>query len=247
TGTIIIPNETFNAIGTGYIPDLLSGIKLFPNIHKTTFLIGILTIIIMILSQISNRKRKQRYNFEVSPVSVFIVQMVLLSGIILYITWILSGYNGLSWTFVVMMIVVLIYDFISRKTVLGRHIFAVGGNPEAAELSGINVKKITLFVFASMGMLAGLSGILFTARLKSASPQAGTLFELDAIAACYIGGVSAAGGIGSITGSLIGALVYMSLMNGMNLLGTDISMQYVIRGLVLVGAVIFDVVSRKRK
>jgi len=247
TGTIIIPNETFNAIGTGYIPDLLSGIKLFPNIHKTTFLIGILTIIIMILSQISNRKRKQRYNFEVSPVSVFIVQMVLLSGIILYITWILSGYNGLSWTFVVMMIVVLIYDFISRKTVLGRHIYAVGGNPEAAELSGINVKKITLFVFASMGMLAGLSGILFTARLKSASPQAGTLFELDAIAACYIGGVSAAGGIGSITGSLIGALVYMSLMNGMNLLGTDISMQYVIRGLVLVGAVIFDVVSRKRK
>ncbi|HQQ19693.1 MAG TPA: sugar ABC transporter permease [Exilispira sp.] len=247
TGTIIIPNETFNAIGTGYIPDFLSGIKLFPNIHKTTFLIGILTIIIMILSQISNRKRKQKYNFEVSPVSVFIAQMVLLSGIILYITWILSGYNGLSWTFVIMMIVVLIYDFISRKTVLGRHIFAVGGNPEAAELSGINVKKITLFVFASMGMLAGLSGILFTARLKSASPQAGTLFELDAIAACYIGGVSAAGGIGSITGSLIGALVYMSLMNGMNLLGTDISMQYVIRGLVLVGAVIFDVVSRKRK
>lgn len=247
TGTIIIPNETFNAIGTGYIPDFLSGIQLFPNIHKTTFLIGILTIIIMILSQISNRKRKQKYNFEVSPVSVFIAQMVLLSGIILYITWILSGYNGLSWTFVIMMIVVLIYDFISRKTVLGRHIFAVGGNPEAAELSGINVKKITLFVFASMGMLAGLSGILFTARLKSASPQAGTLFELDAIAACYIGGVSAAGGIGSITGSLIGALVYMSLMNGMNLLGTDISMQYVIRGLVLVGAVIFDVVSRKRK
>jgi putative multiple sugar transport system permease protein len=247
TGTIIIPNETFNAIGTGYIPDFLSGIHLFTNIHKTTFLIGILTIIIMILSQISNRKRKQKYNFEVSPVSVFIAQMVLLSGIILYITWILSGYNGLSWTFVIMMIVVLIYDFISRKTVLGRHIFAVGGNPEAAELSGINVKKITLFVFASMGMLAGLSGILFTARLKSASPQAGTLFELDAIAACYIGGVSAAGGIGSITGSLIGALVYMSLMNGMNLLGTVISMQYVIRGLVLVGAVIFDVVSRKRK
>lgn len=110
-----------------------------------------------------------------------------------------------------------------------------------------DVKKITLFVFISMGIFSGLSGILFTARLKSATPQAGTLFELDAIAACYIGGVSAAGGIGSITGSLIGALVYISLMNGMNLLGIDISLQYVIRGLVLVGAVIFDVASRRRK
>lgn len=247
TGTIIIPNETFNAIGTGYIPDLLSKINILPGLHKTTFVIGIITTIIMIISQILGRKRRQRYNFEVLPVSVFIIQLFLLSAIMIYITWILSGYNGLSWTFVVMMAVVLIYDFITRKTVLGRHIYAVGGNPEAAELSGINVKKITLFVFISMGVLSALSGILFTARLKSATPQAGTLFELDAIAACYIGGVSAAGGIGSITGSLIGALVYMSLMNGMNLLGTDISLQYVIRGLVLVSAVIFDVASRKRK
>ncbi|MCR4421125.1 MAG: sugar ABC transporter permease [Exilispira sp.] len=247
TGTIIIPNETFNAIGTGYIPDLLSKINILPGLHKTTFLIGIITTIIMVISQILSRKRKQRYNFEVLPASVFIIQLFLLSAIMIYITWILSGYNGLSWTFVVMMAVVLIYDFITRKTVLGRHIYAVGGNPEAAELSGINVKKITLFVFISMGVLSALSGILFTARLKSATPQAGTLFELDAIAACYIGGVSAAGGIGSITGSLIGALVYMSLMNGMNLLGTDISLQYVIRGLVLVSAVIFDVASRKRK
>lgn len=247
TGTIIIPNETFNAIGTGYIPDLLSKINILPGLHKTTFVIGIITTIIMIISQILGRKRRQRYNFEVLTVSVFIIQLFLLSAIMIYITWILSGYNGLSWTFVVMMAVVLIYDFITRKTVLGRHIYAVGGNPEAAELSGINVKKITLFVFISMGVLSALSGILFTARLKSATPQAGTLFELDAIAACYIGGVSAAGGIGSITGSLIGALVYMSLMNGMNLLGTDISLQYVIRGLVLVSAVIFDVASRKRK
>ncbi len=247
TGTIIIPNESFNAIGTGYIPDFFSRLKILPGLHKTTFLIGILTTIVMIVSQIFSRKRRQSYNFEVLPFSIFLIQLILLSSIMLYITWILSGYNGLSWTFVVMMTVVLIYDFLTRKTVLGRHIYAVGGNPEAAELSGINVKKITLFVFISMGVLSGLSGILFTARLKSATPQAGTLFELDAIAACYIGGVSAAGGIGSITGSLIGALVYMSLMNGMNLLGTDISLQYVIRGLVLVGAVIFDVVSRKRK
>ncbi|MCX7787612.1 MAG: sugar ABC transporter permease [Spirochaetes bacterium] len=247
TGTIIIPNETFNEIGNGFIPDLFASTQFLPGLHKTTLLIGIVVIGLSILAQILDRKRKLEYNFEVLPVPVDIGKAVFLTGVIAYITWILAGYNGLSWTFVIMILVVVVFDFLARKTVLGRHIFAVGGNPEAAELSGINVKKITLFVFSSMGLLSGLSGILFTARLKSASPQAGTLFELDAIAACYIGGVSAAGGIGSITGSLVGALVYMSLMNGMNLLGTDISLQYVIRGLVLVGAVIFDVVSRKRR
>jgi len=163
-----------------------------------------------------------------------------------FITWILAGYNGLSWTIVIMLGVVLIYNFVTQRTVLGRHIYAVGGNPEAAELSGINVKKITMIVFASSGLMAAVSGILFTARLKSATPQAGQLGEMDAIAAAYIGGVSAAGGVGSIMGSLIGAIVYMSLMNGMNLLGTDISLQYIIRGLVLLLAVIFDVTTRKR-
>ena len=247
TGTIIVPNESFNALGNGFIPDLLSWIPILPEYHKTTLLIGLLTGIFFIATEIQNRSRKLQYNFEVLSKPLFLLKLIFIILVITYITFILAGYNGLSWTFVIMMVVIIVYDFIARKTMLGRHIFAVGGNPEAAELSGINVKKITLFVFGSMGFLSALSGILFTARLKSATPQAGTLFELDAIAACYIGGVSAAGGIGSITGSLIGALVYMSLMNGMNLMGTDISMQYIIRGLVLVGAVIFDVVSRKRK
>ncbi len=247
TGTIIVPNEAFNALGNGYIPDLLAWIPMAPQLHKTTLLIGALTGLFFIVSEINSRNRKILYNFEVLTKPLFFLKLLFITAVITYITIILAGYNGLSWTFVIMMLVVIVYDFMARKTVLGRHIFAVGGNPEAAELSGINVKKITLFVFGSMGLLSALSGILFTARLKSATPQAGTLFELDAIAACYIGGVSASGGIGSITGSLIGALVYMSLMNGMNLMGTDISMQYIIRGLVLVGAVIFDVVSRKRK
>ncbi len=247
TGTIIIPDETFNALGNGFIPDLFSWLPVLPQYHKTTLIIGLVTILAFIVSEIRSRTRKIQYNFVVLTKPLFLLKLLFIALVIAYITFILAGYNGLSWTFVIMMAVVIVYDFIARKTMLGRHIFAVGGNPEAAELSGINVKKITLFVFGSMGFLSALSGILFTARLKSATPQAGTLFELDAIAACYIGGVSASGGIGSITGSLIGALVYMSLMNGMNLMGTDISMQYIIRGLVLVGAVIFDVVSRKRK
>lgn len=247
TGTIIVPNESFNAIGTGYIPDLFPSQTFLPELHKTTLIIGAIAIVLFIIGQINDRKRKMQYNFEVLSTGLFTAKLVFISAILGFITWILAGYNGMSWTVVIMLAVVLVYDFITRRTVIGRHIYAVGGNPEAAELSGINVKNITMLVFASMGFLSALAGILFTARLKSATPQAGTLFELDAIAAAYIGGVSAAGGIGTVTGSLIGALVYMSLMNGMNLLGTDISLQYVIRGLVLLFAVIFDVSTRKRK
>ncbi len=247
TGTIIVPNEAFNAIGNGYIPDILASETFLPGVHKTTLLLGAIAIVFTIFGQIADRKRKIQYKFEVSSSGLFAAQLIFISVIIGFITWILAGYNGLSWTIVIMLAVVLVYDFITRRTVLGRHIYAVGGNPEAAELSGIRVKNITFVVFASMGFLAALSGILFTARLKSATPQAGTLFEMDAIASAYIGGVSAAGGVGSISGSLIGALVYMSLMNGMNLLGTDISLQYIIRGLVLLLAVIFDVMTRKQK
>ena len=143
-----------------------------------------------------------------------------------------------------MLVVLAIYHFVTTQTVLGRHIYAVGGNPEAAELSGINVKRIIYVVFGSMGMLSALSGILFTARLQSATTTAGTLFELDAIAAAYVGGVSAAGGVGKVIGSIIGALVMLSLTSGMNLMGIGIAYQYVVRGLVLVAAVIFDVTTR---
>jgi putative multiple sugar transport system permease protein len=162
------------------------------------------------------------------------------------ITWVLAGYNGLSWTVVVVLLVVGIYHFITTQTVLGRHIYAIGGNPEAAELSGISVKKLTFMVFGSMGMLSGLSGILFASRLQSATTTAGTLFELDSIAAAYIGGVSAAGGVGNVMGSLVGALVYMSLTSGMNLMNIDIAYQYIVRGAVLAAAVIFDVATRNR-
>src|SRR5690606_142518 len=147
-------------------------------------------------------------------------------------TWILSGYRGLSWTAVIVLVVVGFYHFITTRTVLGRHIHAVGGNPEAAEWRGIRVKKTTHVVFSSMGMLSALSGILYASRLRSATTTAGTLFELDAIAAAYVGGVSAAGGVGRVLGSLVGALVMTSLTSGMNLMGIDISYQYIVRALV---------------
>jgi putative multiple sugar transport system permease protein len=247
TGTIIIPDAAFNAIGNGYIPDIIQSETFLPGMHKLTLILGALTIVWFIFKQLQTRKSKVAYMFDVLPRDLFAIKLVLTSVVIGFITWILAGYNGLSWTVVIVLVLAIIYDYITQQTVLGRHIYAVGGNPEAAELSGINVKKITFIVFGSMGFLTAVSGILFTSRLQSATPQAGQLFEMDAIAAGYIGGVSAAGGVGKITGSLVGALVYMSLMNGMNLLGTDISLQYVIRGAVLAAAVIFDVATRRGK
>jgi len=243
TGTINVRDDWFNAIGNGYVP----AITQVGGLSLSALVIGAVAIILYILSEIRNRRNKIKYNFEVVSGSIFVLKLVFVSAIIAYITWILAGYNGISWTVVIMLLVVIAYHFLTTKTVLGRHIYAVGSNPEAAHLSGINVKKITYVVFGSMGMLSALSGILFTSRLQSASPTAGTLFELDAIAAAYVGGVSAAGGVGKVTGSIIGAIVMASLSSGMNLLGVGISYQYMIRGGVLALAVIFDVMTRKKR
>lgn len=243
TGTIIIPNKTFNAIGNGFIPDIVKG----SDIHILTLIIGGLAILFYIWSQFKTRKNNIKYNFKVVSMKMFILKVTFISIIIAYLTWILANYNGLSWTTVVVAIVVAIYHFITNKTQLGRHIYAVGGNIEAAKLSGINVNKITYIVFASMSMLAALAGILYSARLQSATTVAGTGFEMDAIAAAYVGGVSAAGGVGKITGSIIGALVIASMTNGMNLMGVGIHYQYIIKGLVLVVAVAFDIQTRKKR
>lgn len=212
TGTIIVQDPFFNAIGNGFIPSVME----INSLHLTTLLIGLIAILFFI------------------------------SLIIGYITYILAGYNGFSWTVIIVLLITMIYHFITSKTVLGRQIYAVGSNPEAAHLSGINVKKVTYIVMGSMSMLAALSGIMYTARLQSATTTAGMLFELDAIAAAYVGGVSSAGGVGKVTGAIIGAIVMASLTNGMNLMGVGISYQYMIRGGVLAGAVIFDVITRKR-
>jgi putative multiple sugar transport system permease protein len=242
TGTIIIENDIFNALGNGFIPD---PIKIIPNIHNVTLLLGLIVIILYITSEISNRKKTQAYHFEVPPMNMFIFKLVGISIIIGAITWVLAGYQGLSWAAVVLVIVVLIYSYIASRTVVGRHVYAVGGNPEAAELNGISVKKITFLVFGSMGMLTALSGILYASWLRSATTIAGQGMEFDAIAAAFVGGVAVAGGVGKVSGSILGALVMASLTNGMNLLGWDISVQYIVRALVLVGAVIFDVQTRR--
>jgi putative multiple sugar transport system permease protein len=246
TGTIIIRDKVYNAIGNGFIPDI-KGIAFMGNRHFVTLVIGLIGIILYVLSAVKSRNKKLSYNFTVPTLPLFVAQMLLISGLIGYVSWVLSGYNGLSWSLVIMLLVVGIFQFVTTKTPLGRHIYAVGGNPEAAELSGISVAKITFIVFGAMGMLSALSGVMYASRLQSATTTAGLGFETDAIAAAFVGGVSAAGGVGTIIGSIVGALVMMSLQNGMALMTIDASLQYIVRGAVLVLAVIVDRATRKNR
>ncbi len=246
TGSIIIENRTFNAIGNGNIPDIPQTTFL-SGVHKITLILGLIAILFFIWGEIRKRRKTQSYGFDVIPANMFILKLVGISAVIAGVTWILAGYQGLSWAAVILIAVVLFYSYVTTRTTLGRHIFAVGGNPEAAQLNGISIKKITYLVFGSMGALTGLAGILYASWLRSATTIAGTGMELDAIAAAFVGGAAVSGGVGKVSGSIVGALVMASLTNGMNLMGVDISIQYIVRALVLAAAVIFDVSTRRKK
>lgn len=242
SGTIIVPNAGFNALSNGFIPDLPFGTE----IHLLTLLIGVVAVVIMIFSQLKSRKNKQQYNFPVISTPIFVFKLIFLSVIIMLIIYVLAKYSGLPWTAVIVGVVLLGYNYVLTKTRLGRYIYGIGGNEQAAELSGINVKRVTLFAFCSMSVLAALAGVLYTSRLQSATPTAGLGFEMDAIASSYIGGVAVSGGVGRVTNTMIGALVIMSLTNGMNLMGVDISYQYVVKGIIFITAVAFDVRTRAK-
>lgn len=242
TGTIIVPNDGFNALSNGFIPDLPLGTEF----HAVTIMIGLLAVVFMVFSQMKSRRNNQKYNFKVSSTPVFVVKLVMLSVIIMLIIWVLASFHGIPWTAVIVGVVLCIYNYMLNKTRLGRYIYGIGGNAQAAELSGVNVKRVTLFAFCSCSALAALGGVLYTSRLQSATPTAGLGFELDAIASSYIGGVAVSGGIGKVTNTIIGVLVIVSLTNGMNLMGIDISYQYIVKGIIFIIAVAFDVRTREK-
>lgn len=236
-------DESFNKISSGYLSDIAN----IPGIHTLSVLIGIMAIIVFLFVQFNNRKTRVEYGFDTLPKFIFLGKLVVVSGMIMMFILSMALYKGIPYTVIIVVSVVGLYSFITKKTPIGRHIYAIGGNLEAARLSGINAKKTSFVVFISMGVLAALSGIIYSARLNSASPSAGNLFELDAIAASFIGGASASGGVGTVVGAIIGALVMASINNGMSLLNMNISYQYIIKGLVLVLAVWFDISTRNRK
>lgn len=230
-----------SAIGNGAIPRVF---EVGPY-AGLTLVVGLLMIAAYAYRQFANRKVQQNYNFAVDSFPLFIVKLAFVATIILWFTLKMAEGRGFPVTLAIVGLVVGLYHFMTTKTTLGRHIYAVGGNPEAAELSGIDVKKITIIVFISMGLLAGLAGFMYAARLNSATLTAGRGLELFAIAGAFVGGVSANGGVGKVTGSIIGALVIMSLANGMQMLGVATDTKDIVIGAVLVLAVIFDVYTRK--
>ncbi|HHW68554.1 MAG: putative multiple sugar transport system permease protein [Epulopiscium sp.] len=242
-GTSIAPfPEAFTKISSGFIPDLFGG----QGIHITTIIIGIILSVIIVILELNNRKTQLKYNFEVPPKGFMIAKLVGIIAVILYFSFVFASYKGLPNILILLTVLIIIYAFITNKTVPGRHIYAVGGNEKAAKLSGVKSAKVLFWVFVNMGMLSALSGLIFAARLNAATPKAGNGFELDAIAACYIGGASSTGGIGTVVGAMVGGLVMGVMNNGMSIMGLGIDWQQAIKGLVLLIAVAFDLFTKSK-
>jgi putative multiple sugar transport system permease protein len=247
-GKTIAPFPTsFANLGSGFIPDLFYVVQGSTYFIGSSILVGILLSAIIVIKNISNRKKLTKYNFDVENRTMFIIKNAISVVIINAATIVLASYKGIPNILVIAGVLIVIYSFITTKTVFGRQVYAVGGNKKAAALSGVKVNKTQFLVFVNMGLLAALAGLAYAARVNSAQPKAGVNFELDALAACYIGGASTSGGTGRIMGAVVGGLVMGVLNNGMSLLGVDNNWQQAIKGLVLLFAVVFDLYSKKKK
>lgn len=234
--------DGFRNLSSSFVPNVFGG----EDIHLLSILIGIVFSAILVMNELKMRRTDIKYSFKTIPFSLLIAKLVVLVIIINLFTYVLALYEGIPYVLLVLVLLVIGYTFIMNKTVHGRHVYAVGGNAKAAQLSGVKTKKSKFLVFVNMGALAALAGLIFAGRLNAATPQAGNLFELDAIAAAVIGGASFTGGIGTVFGAVIGALVMGVLNNGMSLMGIGIDWQQAIKGLVLLGAVAFDVLNKNK-
>jgi putative multiple sugar transport system permease protein len=234
--------DLFRRLFTTFIPDFLGG----ENLNITALAIVGALLLAYAFFELRDRGNKRAYGFEVAPLPFWILKVLLVAGVVTAFTYQLARHRGIPMVLVLLGALVLIYSFITRKTVFGRHVYAFGGNEKAAKLSGIDTNKVFFLVYANMGLMAGVAGLAFMGRLNAASPLAGINFELDAIGACFIGGASASGGIGTVTGAIIGGLIMGVLNNGMSIVGVSIDWQQVVKGLVLLAAVAFDVYTKKK-
>jgi len=234
--------DTFQLLSTGFVPDVF-GVKR-PNM--TAIGLGVVAALLIVWMAVRTRNRALKYGMDDEPFAVFVVKNLLIAAALIYISYLLATYRGYPNVLITMALLIVVYTFITNKTSLGRRIYALGGNEKAAKLSGINTERLTFLTFTNMGMLAALAGLIFAARLKTATPKAGFAFELDVIAAVFIGGASMTGGVGKVTGAVVGALIMGVMNNGMSILGIGIDWQQVIKGLVLLAAVIFDVYNKNK-
>ena len=235
------PRE-FQLLSSGFIPDPLGG----EGLRVTSLLLGILVALGFFYMNLKERANKIQYGAAAEPLGFLIGKNVAFSVAIIYLCYLLSSYKGMPNVMVIMFALMLFYDFITNRTTIGRRIYALGGNEKAARLSGIKTDRLTFYTFINMGVLAALAGLVFAARLNTATPKAGVGFELDVIAACFIGGASATGGVGKVMGAVIGAFVMGVMNNGMSILGIGIDWQQVIKGVVLVAAVFVDVYNKNK-
>ncbi|MFE4212508.1 multiple monosaccharide ABC transporter permease [Streptomyces sp. NPDC056844] len=229
-------------IANGFLPEVGPN----TNYHNLTLLLGFALIAFVVFQEVRDRKRQQEFALDVPPVKLFLLKLVALVAAVLTVTLLLASYKGAPVVLLILGVLVVGFGYLMRNAIIGRHIYAIGGNLPAAKLSGVKDKKVTFLVFLNMGMLAALAGLVFAARFNAASPKAGLNFELEAIAASFIGGASMSGGVGTVLGAIIGGLVLGVLNNGMNLVGIGTDWQQVIKGAVLLAAVGFDVWNKRK-
>ena len=233
----------YNWIGTGFLPT----IKIGSGVDLICLIVAAVACALLVLGELKTRKNAQKHNLPVDPMVLTVVKLAVLLTVVIFFFYKLACYNGIPVVLILMALIVTIYHFITTKTVAGRQVYAMGGNAKAARLSGINTKKVFFWVYANMGLLAAVAGIVLTARNQSATPKAGDGFEMDAIASCYIGGAATSGGVGTIIGAVVGAFIMGILNNGMSRAGYDTNVQKIVKGCVLLGAVTFDLVSKRKK
>ncbi|WNF25759.1 sugar ABC transporter permease [Streptomyces sp. C11-1] len=234
--------EGLQKVANGFLPE--AGPP--TNYHNLTLLLGLGLIAFVVFQEVRDRRRRREFALESLPTGLFALKVTALVAAVLVTTLLLASYKGAPVVLLILAVLLVGFGYVMRNAVIGRHVYAVGGNLPAAKLSGVKDKKVTFAVFLNMGMLAALAGLVFAARFNAASPKAGVNFELEAIAAAFIGGASMSGGVGTVAGAIIGGLVLGVLNNGMNLVGVGTDWQQVIKGLVLLAAVGFDVWNRRR-
>ena len=236
--------KSFQSLSTGFVPELLPH---EPRYNLTALAVGVAAVAFTVALAWHARRQKARHGLDDEPLGFFVAKHALTGAAVVYVCHLLATYRGLPNVLVWMALLTAIYAFVTNRTTLGRRIYALGGNEKAAALSGIRTRRLVFLTFANMGMLAALAGLIFAARLNTATPKAGVAFELDVIAAVFIGGASMSGGVGRIVGAVVGALIMGVMNNGMSIMGIGIDWQQVIKGLVLLAAVVLDVYNRQRR
>lgn len=233
--------DSFGQLSSGFLPNIGSG-----DFHLLSIVLSVLLSLVLIYLEYSKRKNQLQNNLEVLPLWITVTKLALLVFVINWFTYQLALNKGIPIVLLIVFALIVIYTFIMKNTVMGRYVYATGGNKKAADLSGIKTKRVVFWVFVNNGIIAALAGLMFAARLNSATPAAGNMLELDAIAAVFIGGASMAGGVGTVIGAIVGGLVMGVMNNGMSLIGIGIDWQQAIKGLVLLLAVGFDVFNKNR-